>query len=196
MTVIALPPAFRPESFSLEMVVTQRSFASPFGGSRQVVDLLNDRWLANITLPRGSHEDIAVREAFVGSMCGMTNTCMLWHMARRQPRGTMRGAPTAQAAVIGAAALTINTTAGATLRMGDMIGVDGLLLQVAADATANGSGVMAISIINRLRKAIGAGAAVVWDKPTAEFQLVASVSFQYFFGYGEGASLDFVEVIR
>ncbi|WP_157755052.1 hypothetical protein [Variovorax boronicumulans] len=195
MTLIALPPAFRPESFSMTLAVTQRAFSSPFGGSEQVIDQLNDRWTANVVLPRGSQADVAAREAFVGAMRGMANTCLLWHMARSQPIGTMRGAPTAQAAAAGAGSLTVNTVAGATLRMGDMIGVSGLLLQVAADATANGAGVIVVPLVNRLRRAITAGTAVTWNKPSVEFRLVSVPSFQFFFGYGEGASLDFVEAV-
>jgi hypothetical protein len=149
MTLLALPSTFRAESFSMQLLTNERAFASPYGGSEQVIDMLNDRWSITMTLPRGTQEDAARNEAFVNALRGMTNTCLLWHMKRRIPLGTMRGAPTAQAAAAGAGGLVINTTAGATLVAGDMIGVAGLLCQVFEDATANGAGVMAVNLANR-----------------------------------------------
>jgi hypothetical protein len=195
MTLLALPSSFRAESFNMRLVTNQRAFGSPYGGSEQVIDMLNDRWMIALTLPRGTQEDAARNEAFVNALRGMTNTCLLWHMKRRIPIGTMRGAPTAQATAAGAGSLVINTTAGATLVAGDMIGVSGLLLQVFEDATANGAGVLTVNLANRLRSPVTAGAAVIWDKPTVPFRKVSAPGFQYFFGYAEGASIDFVEAI-
>lgn len=195
MTVIAVPSTFKVDSFSIYLATNERAFASPYGGSEQVLDMGNDRWNISLTLPRGPIEITARNEAFINALRGQTNICYLWNMKQRMPLGTMRGTPTAQAAAIGAQILSINTTPGATLNAGDMIGVSGLLLQVAADAVADGAGVMVVTLANRLRLAVTGGAAVTWDRPTAPFRKVSKASFQYFFGYAEGVSIDFVEAI-
>lgn len=195
MTVIAWPTGLCPNTFSLTQQTVQRVFASPYNGSEQVIDMLNDRWLISMTLPNRTFAQAAAVEAFVAALRGMTNTVNLFHWVRKQPRGTMRGAPTAQAMGIAADALTLNTTPGATLLAGDMIGVSGLLLQVASDTAANGAGVMAVALVNRLRKAIPAGAAVTWDKPTAPFRLVSQASVQYVPGYSTEVALDFAEAV-
>lgn len=175
----------------------QRSFASPFGGSEKVVDMLNDRWMATVALPKGPQDVMASREAFVNAMRGMANTVMLHHYARPVPRGTMRGSPTlASGAVKFAKELSIQTVPGATLLAGDMVGVSDLLLQAAQDITADGAGVLVLPIVNRLRKALAGGAAVVWDRPKAPFRLITSgTAFVYLTGYAEGVSLDFAEAI-
>lgn len=195
MSVIVLPTGFCPNMFSLRLQTTQRAFASPFGGSEQVIDMLNDRWLISLSLPNRKFADAAVIEAFIGSLRGMTNTVALYHWVRKVPRGTMRGAPTVAAASAGDGSLAITTTAGATLLAGDMIGVGGLLLQVATDATADGAGAMVLPITNRLRTAISGGSAVVWDKPTAPFRLASPSAVQYIPGYAPEVSFDFVEAI-
>jgi hypothetical protein len=195
MTVIAVPSTFKPDSFSMRLFTNERVFASPYGGSEQVADFGNDRWMISLTLPRDRPEVARRNGAFLNALRGKTNTCFLWDMNQRVPTGTMRGVPTAQAAAAGTQALLLNTTAGATLLAGDMIGVAGLLLQVASDAVADGAGVMAVPVTNRLRLAVAAGAAVTWDRPTAPFRKVSDASFQYFFGYSEGVSIDFVEAI-
>ena len=195
MSLIALPTGFCPNMFSLRLQTTQRAFASPFGGSEQVIDMLNDRWLISLSLPNRKFADAAVIEAFIASLRGMTNTVALYHWVRKVPRGTMRGTPTVAAASAGAGSLAITTTAGATLLAGDMIGVGGLLLQVATDATADGAGAMALPIVNRLRTAVAGGAAVVWDKPTAPFRLASPSAIQYIPGYAPEVSFDFVEAI-
>lgn len=196
MATITLPAGFSPRDFTMRLVTNQRSFSSPFGGSEQVVDLLNDRWSISLALPSSSSANAARIEAFVNAMRGMTNTCNLWHMQRPVPRGTMRGTPTVIAtAPQGNAFFHIQTTAFATLLAGDMIGLNGLLLQISMDSTADSSGVLLVNIVNRLRKVCVAGLPVTWDKPTAPFRLMTNASVLYQPGYAEGVSLDFAEVI-
>lgn len=195
MATITLPAGFSARDFTMRLVTNQRSFSSPFGGSEQVVDLLNDRWSISLTMPSSSTADAARIEAFVNAMRGMTNTCNLYHMQRKVPRGTMRGSPIIDTVAQGAATLRIITTAGATLLAGDMIGADGLLFQVAQDAVANGVGTLEFPIVNRARRGIVAGSAVTWDKPTAPFRMLSTGSVNYQPGYADGVSLDFAEVI-
>lgn len=197
MSTITLPSTFRPETFALWLYTTQRAFSSPFGGSMQTVDMLNDCWKASVTLPPGTQEDAASREAFINAMRGMTNTCALHHYARPQPRGTMRGSPTTvNTAAIGASSILIAAPiVGDTLKAGDMLGISGLLLQVAEDCVTNGVGNITVPLVNRLRIAIGNGLAVTWNRPTAPFRLVSQPAMQYAPGYAEGVSLDFVEAV-
>lgn len=197
MATIALPAAFAARDFMMELVTNQASFSAPFGGSEQVADRLNDRWLISLTTPSRSSADAAQIEAFVNAMRGMTNTCNLYHMQRKVPRGTMRGTPTTinNPALQGGNSLTIAAAPGVTLLAGDMIGVAGLLLQVAEDCTANGSGNITVPLVNRLRKSFAAGSAVTWDRPTAPFRLMTNASVLYQPGYAEGVSLDFAEAI-
>ena len=196
MTTITFPTGVAPDTFALRLSATQRVHASPFGGSEQVVDLLNDRWMISMSLPKRTRAQAAAIEAFINAMRGMTNTVNLYHFGRKTPQGTMVGSPTCNAASQGAASVTLASAgAGATLLAGDMIGVSGQLLQVAADATANGSGVITVTLVNRLRAAVTGGSAVTWDRPTVPFRLVSSPAVLHVPGYAESVSLDFAEVI-
>lgn len=196
MTTIALPDFFfDPGSFGMEMPPVQRSNGSPFGGSEQVVDLLNERWNASLSIPPRTKGDAAAVEAFVASMRGLNNTIQLYHLARPTPRGTLRGSPTAAAAAQGAGQLVIHGAAGFTLLAGDMLGVGGLLLMVASDCVADGSGNATVPLANRLRRAISSSAVVTWDRPTAPFRLLTTAGIQYLPGYAESSSFDFVEAI-
>ncbi|MBB1599975.1 hypothetical protein [Variovorax sp. UMC13] len=200
MTVIALPAGFCPNQFSMRLAPVQRVHSSPFGGSEQVVDLLNDRWTASMSLPNRTHSDAAKYEAFIGALRGMANTANLYHFARQIPRGTMRGAPFVNGADKGAASIMIVAPAFSTLLAGDMIGLGGLLLQVSEDCIADGvvdSGMRrcVVPLVNRVRRNVVAGTAVIWDKPTAPFRLMSPSSVQYVPGYAEGISLDFAEAI-
>jgi hypothetical protein len=194
---IALPPGFRPSTFTLWLQTNQRTFASPFGGSEQTIDMLQDRWMASLSLPPRLYGDAAEIEAFINAMRGQTQVCYLYHFGRPQPRGTMRGTPSCTATAQGAATIAIGSAgAGATLRAGDMIGAGGLLLQVAADSVADGSGFFAsVPLVNRVRKAIAVNSPVLWDRPTAPFRMVSPVGVQFLPGYAEGVSLDFMEAV-
>jgi hypothetical protein len=194
---IAFPDFFEdPSEFSLDLVVSQLANASPYGGSEQVIDKENDRWYATVSITPRTHDDAADVEAWIGSMRGMVNVFQLYHLQRPEPRGTMRGAPTAQAAAAGQGIVRINTTAGATLRAGDMIGAAGLLLRVGAYCVADGSGLLVVPVVNRLRKALTNGVPVVWDRPSAPFRFrVQPQPISYVPGYTPEATFDLVEAI-
>jgi hypothetical protein len=75
--------------------------------------LLNDRWMAYLTIPQAYPTDAAAIEAFVNSFRGQVNTVNLWHFARPAPRGTARGSLYANAlAAQGAASLQVQARYG------------------------------------------------------------------------------------
>lgn len=196
MATIQLPAGFVPREFSLEMSVNQRAFASPFNGSEQVVDQLNDRWLISMTMPSDRTVDGAAMEAFIGSMRGMVNTVNLWHFVRPVPRGTLRGSPTVYAPLFrGDPNIQVVAPPGTTVLAGDLVGCAGALFMASQDAVANGSSILDIRTVNRSRVAASAGTPVVWNKPTASFRLMSKSSIQYLPGYAAGASFDFAEAI-
>ena len=192
--IATAPRIFRPRSFSAMLQTNQRVHASPFGGSEQVVDLLNDRWMFSLEIAPRNHSEAAQVEAFVGALRGAVNTTALYHFARPAPLGTLTGSPTAQSTAQGSASIVLNATTGQTLLAGDLIGVDGLLLQVAANCTAASSAIT-VPLVNRLRRGITGGTAVTLAHPTAECRLASAPRVQYVSGYSEAMAFDFVEVV-
>lgn len=196
MSLIALPAGFCPRTFSMRLQTNQRVFDSPFGGSGQAIDLLNDRWLVSLSLPNKKHADSAVVEAFIASLRGMTNTVALYHWVRKVPRGTMRGTPVVNPAAAGTDQIMIGvSTAGETLKAGDLIGIGGMLLMVAEDCVENGSGGLPVKLANKLRRNLIAGEPVIWDRPAAIFRLASNSAVQYIPGYAPEVAFDFVEAI-
>jgi hypothetical protein len=197
MSLIAWPTGLVASGFTISLSTVQRTYASPYGGSEQVIDLLNDRWMVTLDLPANVKANGGLVEGFIHSLRNMTNTVNLWHMARGTPLGTISGSPTVNGAhAIGAATLNVTTTAGATVKQGDMLGANSLLLMAAADATADGSGHIAIPLVNRLRKAMVGGEAVTLTKPTAPFRCAtAKAGVSYVPGIANAVSLDFVEAV-
>jgi hypothetical protein len=197
MSLIAWPTGLKASGFTISLATVQRSFSSPYAGSEQVIDLLNDRWMVSLDLPASQQINGGLVEGFIHSLRNMTNTVNLWHMARGIPLGTISGSPTVNGAhAIGVGTLNVTTAAGATVKQGDMLGANGLLLMAAADATADGSGHIAIPLVNRLRKAMTGGEAVTLTKPTAPFRCTtAKAGVSYVPGIGNAVSLDFVEAV-
>ncbi len=194
MSLITWPTGLTPAQCSLRLKTTQRAHGAPLGGSEQIVDLLNDRWMLSLVLSaRAGFDRGAQIEAFIAAMRGQTNTVALWHFARPVVRGTLDSA-TCAAASQGASAVTLTVTGTKTLKAGDMLGIGGLLLQVAADASITTSG--SVSLVNRLRAAISGGAAVTLTKPTTAFRFAdPNVGLSYVPGRSEPVALDFVEAI-
>jgi len=109
----------------------------------------------------------------------------------------MRGSPTLSAGVSrGGTSLPITGgTASSTLKAGDMLAVGGQLFMVAENVNLNGSGAGTVPVVHRVRATINSGAAVTWDKPTAEFVMPAwMASFVHNVDALENVSLDFEEV--
>lgn len=161
-----------PNSFSMQVISNERMFSGYYSGQSQVIDLMGESWIAQFTLPARKGAALgAQREAMVARL-RRSNTLLLWHLQRPVPRGTMRGTPTLSSAVAQlASTVNIQSTAGATLLDGDLIGLGGQVSMVDGDYTANGSGVFSnVKIWPRARAAISSGAAVAWDKPTVEFR--------------------------
>lgn len=197
MTVYAWPTsaAFKPESIEWALVPNTRAFTSPFTQGVQVVDLLGERWKVNLTLPAQPWAAGDERAAFFSKLRGGAHQVQLWHFARPVPRGSLRGTPTLAAnAAQGADQIVVTTTANATLKAGDFLGLGGHVLMVAADCQADGSGAITVPLANRLRSAQSAGAAVMWDRPKATFRLSSDVvPIGYRPGFSDPLALEFVE---
>lgn len=197
MSTIALPTWFRPRQCTLVQVANQRISASPFGGSEQVVDMLNDRWMMSLELPLRKHADARALSAFLHSLRGMANTVNLWHFAQREPRGTARGSQTLSASVAqGASSLPITgiSPATGTYLAGDLVGVGGLLFEVAADVAAV-AGAATVTLTNRVRVAQSSAAVVTWDKPTASFRKISDSGVKYLPGFADAVSIEFGEAV-
>lgn len=191
---VTWPATLLPASFALTLSTNQRAHSAPYGGSEQVVDLLNDRWLATLDLPANTPARAAAVDAFINALRGMTGTTAFYHFARPTPRGTIAGSVTCHAASQGASSLTLDATTGQTLLAGDMIGVGGMLLQVQADCAASSS-LITVPIVNRLRKAITGGASVTLSQPTATFRLMNKPGVPYYPGNSGTVTLEFAEVM-
>lgn len=196
MTQYAWSDVWIPQTMEMALVPNTRVHASPYTRGVQVVDLLGERWRMAFELPSRKHASAAAVEAFLARLLGMRHEVLLWHFVRPVPRGTMRGAPVLSGAVAqGAQSLPITTTAGATVRAGDMLGAGGQLFMAAADATANGSGAITVATCNRARASIASGSAVTWSKPTAAFRLTSTsgVPVAYRPGAMQSLQVEFME---
>lgn len=182
--------------FQLDMQTMQAVNSGTDSASEQAIDRLRDRWRGSLLLPVRTRTKAQRVEAFLNSMRGQTNWVRLWHYPRPRPLGTMAGAPVLQAAALqGANEIRITTTPFATLKAGDLLGLDPLLIMAQDDCVANASGLLIVPLCNRLRIAQAAGAAVVWDKPTAQFRVVSHSGVRYVPGYAEETSVEMVERI-
>jgi hypothetical protein len=175
MTALTLPSWFIPSAFEFGLARQTVQFRSPISGRFQSVDLLSDYWSISVTLPPSAFADAGQVEAFLNQLVGGTQSVLFYHLKRPTPVGTMRGSPmlasyAAQFAnQISLSGAYTSSGGAATLKAGDMIGLNGQLLQVKDDAAGASDGTMTVNLVNRLRSSISAGAAITWDKPTAEF---------------------------
>lgn len=169
--------AFYLEGITISQRHNHRMSTSPLNGAIQTISLPGMRWGASLDFPKQTYAERAELEGWLSRLSGMEHRLALWDISRPVPRGNCNvSGVTASAASQFATSLTLNGCgASTTLKSGDWFKVPtatgAQLLQAAADATANGSGVATVEVRAMLRGAVSGGAAVTLDKPTALYIL-------------------------
>lgn len=164
-----------PQGMSFGASTSKTAWASPYTGQVQSISYNADRLRLNMRMPPCRRAEAGPREAFVMELASAGHWVRMYHRQRPVPVGTLRGSPTVAAdALAGARSITLNVSAGApTLVGGDMLGIGGQLVPVGSAGAVGAAGVMVVPLALPLRVAVGAGAAVVWDRPTGTFQLTS-----------------------
>lgn len=199
-TTITYPETLTVPSALWRQVRRDLSYSSIFGS--QAVEISPPLWAVSLEANALKEKNSGAWKALLIGLKGKTNNLALWDMARPAPIGTMRGTMTLNtSAAQGATTLSIiaASEAAKTLLQGDLLGIGSgttrQVVMVTADATANGSGIISVTVEPPLRNAGTAGASIVWDKPVALFRRKDSES-QWKYSNGQmasGFSLDLIE---
>lgn len=178
MAILTLPAALQVRKFDFGQERFDLEFPGGDTGTSQVRVLAPPRWTCALVAPQWLRStEAAVWRDLILRLQGRINQLAVYDFDHTAPAGTMRGTLTLASAVA-AGDVSISVTggvgqAGTTLLAGDWIGIGSggtrQLVNVAADATANGSGVIALTISQPSRWAQSSGSGVTWDKPTALF---------------------------
>ena len=197
MTTFAWPSFLVVRDARMEPESAVLGHGGDLGDSTQMVDLLKDRWTAEINLvPFFANQTAQARQAaaFFARLRGGVNTIAVPNHAQPIPRGTLRGSPTAQATAQGADTIVINCTGSETLEAYDCIGIGSQLLMVAEQCVAV-AGVLTVPLANRVRSAITGGTAVVWNRPTVTMRVMSGASVLFDPRMAQAGSLQLVEAI-
>lgn len=177
MAVITFPTLTKsaPARMRWSLVSNTQVAASPLNGSIQTQELPGARWKVQLDYPPLQDADAALMRAFLAKMRGQSNRVDIGPFDRQLPRGTAGGTPLVNgASQTGASLITDGWTAGATMLTGDYFAVGQQLFIVVADATADGSGNMTLTIEPPIRTSFADNAAVVTSNPKARFMLLTN----------------------
>lgn len=195
MANILWPQSLCPRTFSLQLVSDVRIYPATFGGSENIAEMSSDFWTVAMEIDSRSSAVAAQLEALVNYLQGGIHTVEFGHFARPAPGGSISLTSTVSlSAAKGASSITISALTGATVKAGDLFSADGLLLMCSEDAVAS-SGAVEIPIVNRLRRAINAGASVNFDNPKLKFRVNSESGVNNLVGYSAPVGLSFVEDI-
>lgn len=199
-----LTAGFLPEQFSLDPEDRTLASESILNGAVQTSGTPGKRFKCHMMLPSALPADRADVEGFLAGLNGREHRVRLWHFTRPgiggfgYPMGTIN--QTGVTVITGAAqfATTLTLTgcgAGKTLKRGDFFSVNGQLLLNPATVTADGSGVMVLPAISRLRAAASAGQPVTLVRPFSTFVMDSnSYVSSHVPGANQPIGLDFTEV--
>lgn len=194
--------AWRPMRVRFGVNTPKSGWRAFYTGQRQSVSHLADRLRPTLWLPPARTPAVAAaREAFLAGISSTGDWVRFGHFRRPVPLGTARGTMTlASSAAAGARTVVITgvtPVSTGTLLAGDVLGIGGNLLMVAADCTANGSGQVTATLVTPLLAAASSGAAVTWNTPVGQFELVGDAPFVEYGAAGlqDGLQLEFSQVI-
>ncbi len=200
MTTLTFPTLSRrgPTSWNWRKASNTQTFQSPLTGGVQTLVLPGARWACSATWDNLQADDRAKLLAFLASLRGTAGRFYLGNLGLLRPRGSLNYSTPliAGASQTGATLATDGWTVGATLLAGDMIGFNAgaELRMVIADATANGSGVMSISLDEPIRVSPADNSAIVTAAPTCIMRLTADeIGSDYRPGQFSSFSLDAIE---
>lgn len=145
--------------FDVQMSVSRngRIFTYGLSGARWVATLSFETELESMQRP--------AIEAMIMSLEGGANRLQMPHFGRPLPNGTLTGSPTLSAtAAAGAKSVALSGCNG-TLKAGDIIGINGQLVMVTADATPVASA-MTVNFSPALRNSTASGTQVFWNQPS------------------------------
>jgi len=203
MAIIAYPAGLKVGMFDYELPDYTLRAISESTGSQQTRLLAPPRLALHMSSADPlSLADGAEWEVLIFQLRGGVNHLACHDIGKPAPRGTMRGTLTLNAtAAAGATSLVITGGAGqasTTLLKGDWLqlgsGLTSQLVKVMADATANGSGVITVTIEPPLRIQYASSTAVTWDKPVAHFKRMGGANWGHMPGVlQKGFALNLLE---
>lgn len=187
------PESLIPQSMEWRSLKAAIQSRSPFTGAVEGVEFAAERFAWTLTLPERRQANAAEAQAFFARIAGGIERVRMRAFTRSIPRGTLRGLPTL-AAPVERGALSLQIAGSGTLRAGDLFGV-GDQVFMNFQHCGDIAGVITVQLVHRARKAIPAGTAVVWDKPTFLVNLpTPSSSLSLRPGAAAGMTVELVEV--
>jgi hypothetical protein len=164
-------------ALSWKIVSNVRSAKSDFTSSIQTYQQPGTRIQFNMTWNVLSVQESRGLTSFIASLDGLANRTMLWNLAKPEPAGNMRGAPTVSGAGQVGRQLNIDNAApGHTLLRGDFIGIScvghSTVVIVTEDVIAKADGTATVKFAPSLPSAAVDNSIIEWDKPKAKFHIV------------------------
>ena len=164
-----------PGSFGFNLSPNTMFSESPLSRSRQTKEILGARWVVQMYWNAVNETEGILFENLKTRLSGMSGRVYMWHMKHEAPRGIGTGTPLIKTgAAINAVSIatkgwTINQTG--ILLEGDLIGINGQVVIVTADANSDGAGDATLAIKPPLHAAAEVNDAITVTKPTATFML-------------------------
>jgi hypothetical protein len=200
MTTLTFPVLSRngPSSLSWRKLSNSQAFESPLTKSVQTVELPGARWACTASWENLQTTDANKLRAFLAKLRGTAGRFYLGNLGQPYPFGNAAGTPLVKgAAQTGSSLITDGWTPTTTLLAGDYIGFNAgaELRMIVADATADGSGNMTLTLDAPLRVSPADNSAIVITAPTCIMRLAGDdIEWPYHPGKISTFTLDAVEV--
>lgn len=172
MTTLTYPVlSFGPATFLLRLRPNTLAFSSPLNRAVQTAELPGALWIGELSYDSRTliEADRLLLQAWLAQLRGRAGRFFMSDLSMPAPKGVATGTPVvAGAAQTGASLATSGWTASVTniLKTGDLIGVNGELKRIVANASSSGTGTATLTFEPPLRASPANLAAIVTAAPT------------------------------
>lgn len=200
MAVIQIPTGLAVHNFTMGQRDYSLNFQNGDTGGQQTRVLAPPRWTCSMSaaLTLGPSQMVLWRTMLLQLRGGINQLCV-YDMKNPVAKGTMAGTPVLTSAVaVGATSIPITTTAGATMKQGDKLQIGASatrqLVECMADAVADGSGFIVLTVEPPTRYASAGGTTINMTSPSCLMRRVdTAVSWSANAAAEGGVSVNLIE---
>jgi len=192
MTDLAWPSTIIPSASEWRMVANTASFG------QTALARAGDRWACTLSLPILRRDEASVLRAYLARLRGHSHRAVLPNHAYVRLGALTTDARVAGGSQTGTTLVVDGVEASLenALRPGDLIGLDGRLYMVAADADSDSAGQLTLTLTHPIVTAPADNAVVSVVSPTGRFVFVGTLQWQNLpLGQSQLGALDFMEDI-
>ena len=199
MTTLNFPALSRePSRMEWRLISVTQLHVSPLNGAVQTQEMPAAHWAVSLTYAGLLPNDARLVDAWYAAMRGRAGRSYVWNFGQPTPRGVGGGTPVTNGTASGASFSVRGGPLSTTgwLLAGDLVGINGTVVRLTADADTDSGGNATFSVFPPLRGTVADGGTITLVQPKITAMLMDDTQVRtYVPGGFSDLTIDLVEAL-